>query len=88
MIAFMSPVTPSLSNRLDDADDSDSDYVYDVVGSGDNDDDNDDNDDSAAQPIAAVRVDALGQSLPHYQVVPFQARREEKPVPSENSNNW
>ena len=44
MIAFMSPVTPSLSNRLDDADDSDSDYVYDVVGSGDNDDDNDDND--------------------------------------------
>ena len=47
-------------------------------------DDNDDNDDRASPPIGAVRVDPLGQSLPHNQVVPLQARREEQCVPLEN----
>ena len=46
--------------------------------------DNVDNDESASPPIGAVRVDTLGQSLPHNQVVPLQARREEQCVPLEN----
>ena len=45
---------------------------------------NDDNDDRASPPIGAVRVDPLGQSLLHYQVVPLQACREEQSVPLEN----
>ena len=49
---------------------------------------NDDNDDSASQPIAAVRVDTLGQSFPHNQVVPLQACREEQCVPSENIDHF
>ena len=51
-------------------------------------DDNDDNDESASPPIGAVRVDPLGQSLPHDQVVPLQARREEQCVPSENIDHF
>ena len=50
--------------------------------------DNVDNDESASPPIGAVRVDPLGQSLPHNQVVPLQARREEQCVPSENIYYW
>ena len=82
-MAFMRPVTPSLSKQFDE-DDADADDANDADDDNDADNVTDDDDDdechSASLPITAVRVDPLVQALPLYQVVAIKAGGEEQSV--------
>ena len=84
-MAFMRPVTPSLSKQFDE-DDADADDANDADDDNDavnvtDDDDDDDECHSASLPIGAVRVNPLVQALPHYQFVAVKASGEEQSIP-------